>query len=125
MSEEFRFVVARPAMAGGPVVQPGTLPTVLLEQEEQWVNPHGYAESIPHLTSDQCEFYIDHLLANARSIRQTWATETQQSYDEHERSRRWMLKRPVMRAMMRRYLEALEAEEKVRVERAFEENPPE
>lgn len=101
-----------------PVVAPGTLPSALLEQADVWIDPQGYQHRIEDLDEDFVLFVLDHLMANARRLRDQWAAELLQDYDEGQRARRWMLERPVMVALMR---QRVALADKHNIESAFEE----
>lgn len=100
MAQRFTFNL------GGPSVPPGTLPSYLLDQREQWVTPQGVFVRIENMDLEFLTFVIDYLLAHARRLRDGWATEQRQTYDTSQKARVWMLQRPVMLELMRRYVEA-------------------
>jgi len=76
-------------------------PIWLLEQDESWVDPQGIVRPIRELNQDVCLFALDYMLANAKKLRERWSAETKQSYDEHQRARRWVLERPVSLGLMK------------------------
>lgn len=91
-------------MAAQPqrVVESGVFPAWLFDQTEFWIDPNGFQHRIADLPVDTCKHFLDMMLANARQMREHWAFETKQVYDNDQRARRWMLDQPVIVALMQR-----------------------
>jgi hypothetical protein len=87
-----------------PIVEPGTLPSRLLDQTEMWVTPDGYQHRIDEFDADFCYWIINYLLVYARRFRDQWSAELRQTYDTEQKAREWMIRRPVMRAFMAQLL---------------------
>jgi hypothetical protein len=88
-----------------PVVKPKTFPFKMLDQEWYWIKTDGCEYKILKLSEEDVIFAIDVCLANSSALRYGWAIEKHVSYDTTERARRWMLKRPVVNALMFRLVE--------------------
>lgn len=84
------------------VAKPGTYPTVMLDQTKVWVGLDGFAYAISALSEDDCLWALDYSLAHSKMLRDAWSYSKKEGYDPDQRSRRWMLQRPGIRALMRR-----------------------
>lgn len=104
-----------------PVVEPGHLPSALLDQEEHWIDPQGYGHDIADMDEEFVTYVLDHLLGNARRIREMWSTEMRETYDTTQKARRWMLDRPAVVALMRQRVAEYDRRNKHNIESAFEE----
>lgn len=88
-----------------PIVAPGELPPLLIDQTRYWVDPYGHTEDVKGMGEAEALFALDVLLANSAHLRDAWATALRQTYDTDQRARQWMLKRKLTRTLMRRLLE--------------------
>lgn len=78
----------------------GTLPPRLLDQSSIWIDTGGYAHRLVELDEEEVLGVFDFILANAKKLRDAWGIETKQIFDTNERARRWILRRPIMLALM-------------------------
>ena len=84
------------------VVEPGTLPSWLLDQSEFWIDPQGYQHHIATLDRAMVEFVIVYLFSYASRVRMAWSMEEKQSFDTDQKPRMWLLTKPAVRALIER-----------------------
>jgi hypothetical protein len=84
----------------------------MLDQDFYWIGTDGRERKIPNMSENEVIFALDVCLAKAGMIRDGWAKNKKVSFNPNERGRRWMLKRPAIRALMRRLIEIEEGKSK-------------
>lgn len=98
-----------------------SLDTALFEQTEFWLTPDGRTVRIEDMPHDMLLFVIDYMLTHAKRMRDAWSAEQRRTYDQTEKPRRWMLRRPAICAMLKEYAAGAERRRVWNIEAAFEE----
>lgn len=113
-----------------PAVIRGAFPVEILDRPELWVDPAGRAHRVADIQDREVILWgLDYLLANSRFLREAWTAKTKQTYDTEQRSRRWMLDKPLVRSLMRQLValdhkqEVQEAYDKSRMEQSQPSGP--